>query len=275
MSTYAVGDVQGCAEELRRLIDTICFDTAADTLWLVGDLVNRGPASLTVLRLLKSLGERCVAVLGNHDLHLLAVAEGHARLRPDDTLDEVLAAPDRDELLAWLRRRPLLHVDGAHAMVHAGLLPQWGLDKARALAGEIEAALRGPDYRGFLAQLYGSKPARWDDALGGADRMRVIVNAMTRMRFCTAEGMMEFSSKGGVESAPPGYLPWFDAPRRASASHTLVCGHWSALGLLLRPDLLALDSGCAWGGSLTAVRLEDGRVFQQPALGPGRPMPPQ
>jgi bis(5'-nucleosyl)-tetraphosphatase (symmetrical) len=275
MSTYAIGDVQGCHEELRRLIDKLHFDPATDVLWLVGDLVNRGPDSLAVLRLLESLGDNCVAVLGNHDLHLLAVAEGHARLRPDDTLDEVLAAPDRDALLDWLRARPLLHVAGAHAMVHAGLLPQWDIAAARARADEIESALRGPGYGEFLAHLYGSKPAFWDDALTGADRLRVIVNAMTRMRFCSVGGEMEFASKGGLENAPTGYLPWFDVPGRASSSHTVVCGHWSALGLCLRPDLVALDTGCAWGGSLTAVRLEDRRVFQQSALGPGRPMPRQ
>jgi bis(5'-nucleosyl)-tetraphosphatase (symmetrical) len=275
MSTYAVGDVQGCAEELRRLMESVHFDPAADTLWLVGDLVNRGPASLAVLRLLQSLGDRCVAVLGNHDLHLLAVAAGHARLRADDTLDEVLAAPDCNELLAWLRACPLLHVEGAHAMVHAGLLPQWDITTARARAEEIETALRGPDHDTFLAHLYGSKPTRWDDGLRGADRLRVIVNAMTRMRFCSTDGEMEFASKGGLDSAPQGYLPWFDVPGRASGRQTLICGHWSALGLVQRPDLVALDTGCAWGGSLTAVCLEDGRVFQQPALGPGRPMPRQ
>lgn len=275
MATYAIGDVQGCHSELQRLIDALRFDPAADSLWLVGDLVNRGPGSLGVLRLLKSLGDKCVAVLGNHDLHLLAVAAGHARLRAEDTLDEVLAAPDRDELLGWLRRRPMLHVAGNYAMVHAGLLPQWDVATARSLAGEIEAALRGPACDEFFAHLYGSKPSRWDDALTGADRLRVIVNAMTRMRFCTIKGKMEFASKGGLDSAPAGYLPWFDVPGRASADHTVITGHWSALGLVVRPDLVALDTGCAWGGSLSAVRLEDGRVFQQRALGPGRPMPRQ
>jgi bis(5'-nucleosyl)-tetraphosphatase (symmetrical) len=275
MATFAIGDVQGCHDELLRLIDELRFDASRDMLWLVGDLVNRGPGSLAVLRLLKSLGGRCVAVLGNHDLHLLAVSEGFARLRPEDTLDEVLAAPDRDELLAWLRNRPMLHVDGTCAMVHAGLLPQWNVFAARALAGEIESALRGDGYRDFLEQLYGSKPAAWDDTLRGPDRMRVIVNAMTRMRFCTPQGRMEFASKGGVESAPAGHFPWFDVPGRASADYTVVCGHWSALGLVMRSDLVALDTGCAWGGTLTAVRLEDRRVFQQPALGSRRPMPPQ
>ncbi len=275
MSTYAIGDVQGCHEELLRLIDAMRFDPASDTVWLVGDLVNRGPGSLAVLRLLASLGDKCVAVLGNHDLHLLAVSEGYARLRPDDTLDELLAAHDRDELLAWLRGRPMLHAKGTHAMVHAGVLPQWDIDTARARAGEIESALRGEGYRKFLERLYGSKPESWDDALAGPDRLRVIVNSMTRMRFCSAQGRMEFASKGGLESAPEGYLPWFDVPGRASVDHIIVCGHWSALGLVLRPDLVALDTGCAWGGSLTAVCLEDGRVFQQSALGPGRPFPRQ
>jgi bis(5'-nucleosyl)-tetraphosphatase (symmetrical) len=275
MATYAIGDVQGCHEELQRLIDALRFDPAADSLWLVGDMVNRGPDSLGVLRLLKSMGGTCVTVLGNHDLHLLAVAAGHARLRAEDTLDEVLAASDRDELLDWLRRRPMVHVAGNYAMVHAGLLPQWDVATARLLAGEIETALRGPACDDFFAHLYGSKPSRWDDALTGADRLRVIVNAMTRMRFCTARGKMEFASKGGLDSAPAGYLPWFDVPGRASADHTVITGHWSALGLVVRPDLVALDTGCAWGGSLTAVRLEDGRVFQQRALGPGRPMPRQ
>lgn len=275
MATYAIGDVQGCHEELLRLIDRMGFDPAVDTLWLVGDLVNRGRASLGVLRLLKSMGRKCVAVLGNHDLHLLAVAAGHARLRREDTLDEVLGASDRDELLDWLRRRPMVHVAGKYAMVHAGLLPHWDVATARLLAGEIEEALRGPACDEFFAHLYGSKPARWDDALTGTDRLRVIVNAMTRMRFCTVKGKMEFVSKGGPDSAPEGYLPWFDVPGRASAGHTVISGHWSALGLVVRPDLVALDTGCAWGGSLSAVRLEDGRVFQQRALGPVRPMPRQ
>ncbi len=275
MATYAIGDVQGCHEELLRLMDAMRFDPASDTLWLVGDLVNRGPGSLEVLRLLSSLGDNCVAVLGNHDLHLLAVSEGYARQRPDDTLGALLAAPDRDDLLGWLRERPLLHIADGHVMVHAGLLPQWDVATAKLRAAEIESALRGDRYGPFLQHLYGSKPQEWADSLTGADRLRVIVNAMTRMRFCTVHGKMEFTSKGGIGSGPEGYFPWFDAPERASADHIMVCGHWSALGLVVRHDLVALDTGCAWGGSLTAVCLEDRRVFQQPALAPGRPFPNQ
>ena len=273
MATYAIGDVQGCYDELRGLLDRVGFNRAHDRLWFVGDLVNRGPKSLEVLRFVKELGDCAIAVLGNHDLHLITQHEGFERKRIDDTFDDVLGAPDAKELIAWLRTRPMMHVEGNFAMVHAGLLPQWTIQFAVSLGKEVEAALRASNYRDFLANMYGSKPERWDDALSGADRLRVIVNAMTRLRFCTAAGRMEFVSKGGVDSAPAGYLPWFDVPGRASAGHIMVCGHWSALGLVVRPDLVALDTGCAWGGSLTAVRLEDGRVFQQRALGPTRPMP--
>lgn len=264
MSTYAIGDVQGCYSELRALLEKIGFDQRRDRLWFVGDLVNRGPDSLRTLRFVRSLGGRAVTVLGNHDLHLVALAHGHGRGRDDDTLAAVLDAPDRDELIDWLRTLPLLHVDEGHVMVHAGLLPQWSVAKAQALAREVGDALRGPDYRAFLARLYGSKPEAWSDALTGADRLRVIVNAMTRMRFCTAEGRMEFHSKGESAGAPPGFLPWFDVPNRCSAGETVVCGHWSALGLKLRPDLVALDAGCVWGGQLTAIRLQDRRLVQVP-----------
>lgn len=262
MTIYAIGDVQGCYDQLRRLLDKIDFDAARDRLWFVGDLVNRGPQSVETLRFVRGLGAGAITVLGNHDLHLLALAHGLAKPRADDTLDDVLDAPDRDRLLDWLRCQPLVHVDHDMVMVHAGLLPQWSVAKARALAGEVEAALRGEHYRQFLARLYGSDPAAWNDELEGADRLRVIVNAMTRMRFCTGEGVMEFHAKGETTAAPPGFMPWFDVPGRASGSQTVVCGHWSALGLKLRPDLLALDSGCVWGGALTALRLDDRRVFQ-------------
>lgn len=262
MATYAIGDVQGCHDALERLLVAFGFDAQRDRLWFVGDLVNRGPDSLATLRLVKSLGEGAVTVLGNHDFHLLAVAAGHAKRHRSDTLDEVLAAPDRDALLTWLRQRPLLHVEGKRAMVHAGLLPQWSITKALALAQEVESELRGANWRQFLAQLYGNLPDTWNDSLRGADRLRVVVNAMARMRFCTAEGTIEFRTKGETAHAPPGFSPWFDIPGRASRDHTLVCGHWSTLGLKLRPDLLALDSGCVWGGSLSAVRLEDRKLFQ-------------
>lgn len=264
MATYAVGDIQGCFDELQALLGAIGFSARRDRLWLVGDLVNRGPQSLAVLRFVKALGDAAVTVLGNHDLHLVMCAEGYGRHRDEDTLDEVLAAPDCGELMAWLRGRPLCHVEGRHLMVHAGLLPQWTAAQALALSGEVVAALNAPDFRDFLAHMWGSEPNCWRDDLAGWDRLRVIVNAMTRMRFCAADGTMELRSKGPPEKALPGFMPWFQAAGRRSAAHTLVCGHWSALGLRLEPNLLALDSGCLWGGSLTAVRLEDRRVFQQP-----------
>jgi bis(5'-nucleosyl)-tetraphosphatase (symmetrical) len=262
MATYAIGDVQGCFDELQALLAAIGFDRRRDRLWFVGDLVNRGRQSLAVLRFVRALGDIAVTVLGNHDLHLITFTAGLAQPREDDTLDDVLAAPDCIELIDWLRGPPMMHIEGEHVLVHAGLLPQWDIAEARALAGEVEAALRGPDHRKFLAGLYGGMPDRWRDGLRGIDRLRVIVNAMTRMRFCTPEGVMEFNSKGDAASAPLGYLPWFDVPGRKSASHTIVCGHWSALGLRIAPKLLALDSGCVWGGRLSAVRL-DGRALTQ------------
>jgi len=264
MASYAIGDVQGCFAELCSLLEKIRFDPGSDHLWFVGDLVNRGPGSLETLRFVKSLGTRAVTVLGNHDLHLVALACGFGRARGDDTLDAVLGARDCSELIDWLRTLPLLHADHGYVMVHAGLLPQWTVQKAQALAREVEAELRGRNYREFLARLYGSEPAVWSDELAGTDRLRVIVNAMTRMRFCTADGRMEFHSKGESAQAPPGYLPWFEVPQRLSAQETIVCGHWSALGLKLLPNLVALDAGCVWGGQLTAIRLEDRALVQVP-----------
>lgn len=263
MSTWAIGDVQGCYEELCALLSKIGFDPSADRLWFVGDLVNRGPASLETLRLVKSLGDRAVTVLGNHDLHLIARAFGFAKDREDDTLEAVLAAPDCGEIIAWLRQLPLMHEGEGYVMVHAGLLPQWSVEGALALAREVENELRGPRYLKFLARLYGSKPEAWRDDLTGADRLRVIVNAMTRMRFCTALGRMEFRAKG--ELAPAGFFPWFEVPGRKSAPTTIVCGHWSALGLKLTSGLIALDAGCVWGGSLTAIRLSDRALVQVPS----------
>jgi len=262
VANYAIGDVQGCFQELRSLLARLNFDSRRDRLWLVGDLVNRGPESAATLRFVRSLGARAVTVLGNHDLHLIAQVHGYAKQRKDDTFGDVLEASDREELVEWLRRLPLMHAEGDWVMVHAGLLPSWGVEKALSLAREVEDALRGNHYLDFLAGLYGGKPDRWDDALRGMDRLRVIVNAMTRMRYCTAEGVMEFHNDG--EAAPSGFFPWFDAPGRASAPAVLICGHWSARGLCLRPDLLALDSGCVWGGHLSAVRLEDRELFQVP-----------
>jgi len=262
VSTYAIGDIQGCFDSFRRLLDLIRFDPARDRLWLVGDLVNRGPHSLETLRFVKGLGEAAITVLGNHDLHLVMLAEGHSKRRDDDTLEAILAAPDREELLAWLRRRPMMHVENDFALVHAGLLPQWTVAQAAALAGEVEAALRAENYREFLANMWGSEPPSWRDDLSGWPRLRVIVNAMTRMRFCSIEGVMEFKTKGEVTAAPEGYLPWFAVPGRKSGDRVLVTGHWSALGLRIEPNLLALDSGCLWGRHLTAVRLSGRKIFQ-------------
>ena len=262
MATYAIGDIQGCYDEMRRLLDTVAFDPANDCLWFVGDLVNRGPRSLEVLRFVKGLGERAITVLGNHDLNLLVVAAGVRKPHPEDTLDALLAAPDREELLDWLRRQRLLHVDAGYAMVHAGLLPQWSIAQAQALAREAETALQSPDHGEFLRRMYGNEPTQWHDDLAGYDRLRIIINAMTRLRLCTAAGHMEFTHKTGLTNTPAGYLPWFDIPERASREMPVIFGHWAALGLMLRADVLGLDTGCVWGRRLTAVRLEDRRVFQ-------------
>lgn len=272
MTTYAIGDLQGCHAELQDLLALIGFNAERDRLWLVGDLVNRGPDSLEVLRFVKSLGDRASVVLGNHDLHLVMRAEGMGRDSKDDTIAAVLEAPDRDELLAWLRSLPLFHAEGDYAMVHAGLLPQWSVAQAEALSAEVSAALsRKKKYVEFLENMWGSKPDRWHQDLAGWDRLRVIVNAMTRMRFCSVDGVMEFHAKGKPDNAPAGYMPWFAVPQRASRTHTLVCGHWSALGLRTEEKLLALDTGCIWGGALTAVRLEDRQVFQVPSRQPPGP----
>jgi bis(5'-nucleosyl)-tetraphosphatase (symmetrical) len=270
---WVVGDVQGCLDSLRRLLDEL---PPAARLLFVGDLVNRGPQSLDSLRFVKALGGRAEALLGNHDLHLLAVAAGIRGQHDDDTLGEILAAPDRDELLDWLRARPLaLHDEGA-LFVHAGVLPQWTVGQTLRLAGEIEARLRAPDYRDFLATMYGNRPARWDDALEGADRARCIVNALTRLRFVDADGAMDLKVKDGVAAAPPGFVPWFDHPARATRGTPVVFGHWSTLGLLLRDDVACLDSGCVWGGALTALgwpsrRLRQVRCppYRRPGSAPG------
>jgi bis(5'-nucleosyl)-tetraphosphatase (symmetrical) len=262
MAIYAIGDLQGCNNSLQKLLANIGFDAGRDRLWFVGDLVNRGAESLQCLRFVRGLGDAAISVLGNHDLHLLCLAEGAARSRNGDTLQSVLDAPDREELLDWLRHRPMLHIEGEHVLVHAGLLPQWSAGKAKALAQEVERALRSNGHRGFLAAMYGNQPDCWNENLKGFDRLRVIVNAMTRMRICTPGGRMEFSHKGKPADSPAGYLPWFDVPARKSADSTVICGHWSALGLRVERNLLNIDTGCLWGGALTAVRLEDRKVFQ-------------
>ncbi|HTM59397.1 MAG TPA: symmetrical bis(5'-nucleosyl)-tetraphosphatase [Burkholderiales bacterium] len=262
MATYAIGDIQGCFDELQALLGRVDFGKR-DRLWFVGDLVNRGPKSLEVLRFVRSLGSRAVTVLGNHDLHLVTQHEGFERPRKDDTIHDVLAAPDRKELVDWLRQRPMMHAAEEFAMVHAGLLPQWTVRRSLQLAREVEAALRRRNYRDFLANMYGSKPDAWRDTLEGWDRLRVIVNAMTRMRFATRKGKMDFYAKG--KEAPKGYSAWFDL--RPKEKSFLICGHWSALGLKLKPRLAALDSGCVWGGKLSALRLEDRTLYQVPCRG--------
>ena len=262
MATYAIGDIQGCYDSFMRLLESFHFNPASDKLWLVGDLVNRGPRSLDTLRFVRDQGEAAVTVLGNHDLTLLIIAAGFRKADKHDTLEEILQAPDCDELLNWLRSRKLCHHEAGYFMVHAGLLPQWTVDQASLLAREVEKALTQPDWREFLANMWGNKPVQWDDHLEGWPRLRAIVNGMTRLRFCTAQGEMDFMSKGELVDTPAGYMPWFDVPWRKSADTTLVTGHWSALGLKVSHNLLALDSGCLWGGKLTAIRLEDRKIFQ-------------
>ena len=262
MTTYAIGDIQGCYTTFRRLLDQIRFDPARDRLWLVGDLVNRGPQSLAVLRFVKSLGTRAITVLGNHDLHLLVVAARHVKQHHGDTLNAILRAPDRAELLDWLRRRKLMHAAGRYALVHAGLLPQWSIPKALALAREVEAALQSDDHDEFLRQLYGNQPDRWRDNLTGIDRLRVITNVFTRLRLCTVKGKMEFAHKGKPAHRPRNYLPWFDVPRRRHRATTVIFGHWAALGLYMDSNVAGLDTGCVWGRDLTALRLSDQKLFR-------------
>ncbi|HXX83815.1 MAG TPA: symmetrical bis(5'-nucleosyl)-tetraphosphatase [Casimicrobiaceae bacterium] len=273
MSHYVVGDIQGCHAEFRQLLDLIAFDPVTDRLWLVGDLVNRGPESLAVLRTVKALGNAAVTVLGNHDLHLLTVAAGHRRQHRHDTLAPILDAPDRDELLAWLRTRPLVVCEGDLLMVHAGLLPSWTPSRAVALSREVESVLASDERDDFLRHLYGDEPSRWTESLAGYDRLRVIVNVCTRLRFCGADDALELAEKRGPGHAPPGYAPWFAHPHRKSAGVTVFCGHWSTLDLMLAPRVVMLDSGCLWGGTLTGIRLDDDRVFQIPSRAPLDPMP--
>ncbi|WP_428852398.1 symmetrical bis(5'-nucleosyl)-tetraphosphatase [Imbroritus primus] len=252
MLPYAIGDLQGCHASLLRLLDRL---PANAPLWFAGDLVNRGPGSAATLRAVRSMGKRARTVLGNHDIHLLAVAAGVRKPGRQDTLDELLHAPDAEELITWLRHQPLAIADHGFLMVHAGVLPQWTTSQVLALAAEVEAQLRGPDWEGFLGRIFGPGGERWQDDLVGTERHRVIVNALTRIRFCTADGVMDLKTKEGAGGAPPGHLPWFDVPGRQTRDTVLVTGHWSTLGLVLRDNLVALDTGCVWGGCLSAVRL--------------------
>lgn len=266
MSTYAIGDIQGCFLTLERLLDAISFDPRRDRLWLVGDLVNRGPRSLEVLRWARDLGDRVVAVLGNHDLHLMARAAGVTSPKRRDSLERILQAPDREELLHWLGNLPLFYREGEMALVHGGIDPSWSLDDAANLAREAEEALSGPKFREALAALYRGKPLRWDPNLCGIERSQALLHIFTRIRVCRPDGELDFDFKGPPEEAPAGYLPWFQIPGRRSCEATLVFGHWAALGLRLMPGVLALDSGCVWGRELSALRLEDRSLFQQPCV---------
>lgn len=263
MALYLIGDVQGCDDALGRLLDEIAYSPSRDTLVLLGDLVNRGPQSLAVLRRMRSLEGSAHCLLGNHDLHLLAVAHGVRRPHRNDTLEEILAAPDRQQLLDWLRARPMALQMQGWLMVHAGVLPQWDTERTLALAHELECVLRGPDWGVFLHNMYGNRPDRWSEQLQGLDRLRVIVNALTRLRFCSAEGVMEFETKDSAASAPEGFMPWFEVPARLSAGAHIAFGHWSALGNVHRTDVLALDTGCVWGGCLTAARIAHGGAVER------------
>ena len=262
MATYAIGDVQGCYEALQRLLRRIRFTPDSDRLWFVGDLVNRGPDSLSVLRYIKGLGDRAVVVLGNHDLFLLAVAEHIVPVRPEDTLQAVLTAPDCQDLLMWLRQQRLFYHEGPFALVHAGLLPQWSIDDATRFAHEVEAGLRSASYRDVLRALYPSKHLQWSSQLTGPARLATIIKVLTRLRACSPNGQMESSYSGPPERIPAGYFPWFTIPDRQHRDTTIVCGHWAALGLHCEAHLLAIDSGYVWGRQLSAVRLEDRTVFQ-------------
>jgi len=259
MAIYAVGDLQGCLTPLERLLEQVHFDPARDRLWLVGDLVNRGPDSGACLRRVRDLGAAAVTVLGNHDLHLLAAAAGVRSPRPRDTLAQVLDRPDAAELLDWLAACPLVHHDEAlgWTLVHAGIPPAWDLDRARTEAAAVNAVLQEPVRReAFLAQMYGDHPDAWEDTLEGPDRLRYTVNALTRMRFLRPNGRLDFSDSGPPAQAAKGLTPWFAVPERAMAGHPIVFGHWSAFGFQRGPDWLALDSGCVWGQSMTLVRLD-------------------
>lgn len=270
MATYALGDIQGCYQELLELLDKIHFNENEDELWFTGDIVNRGPGSLETLRLVKQLD--AVTVLGNHDLHLLAVAAGKAKLRKKDTLEPLLNAPDRTELLAWLQQRPLMHRDEkkSYTLIHAGLPPQWDIPRARSLAGEVEQVLRGQAAAGFFAHMYGDQPDIWSEDLQGWDRLRFITNCFTRLRYCEPGGRISMQEKGPPGGQPGSLAPWYQIDGRCSAGEPIIFGHWATIRLGTKQDfksarVYALDTGCVWGGKLTAMRLEDGQYFSVPS----------
>lgn len=256
---YLIGDLQGCCDALDRLLAEIGFSASRDHVHVLGDLVNRGPGSLATLQRLHALGGSATVLLGNHDLHLLAVAHGVRPPHRRDTLDDILEHPQREAWLAWLRQGRLADMACGWLLVHAGVVPAWDAATTLARAAEVEALLRGPALAEFLPRMYGNSPARWSDDLRDVDRLRCIVNVLTRLRFCAADGTLEFDTKEGAHAAPPGFAPWFEHPHRATAGQPVAFGHWSTLGLINRPDLLALDTGCVWGGALTAVRVDGGR----------------
>jgi bis(5'-nucleosyl)-tetraphosphatase (symmetrical) len=259
MTTFAVGDIQGCYDELQELLDLIKFDFRRDTLWLTGDLVNRGPRSLDVLRFIKSLGECAVTVLGNHDLHLLAVAYGHEPSKKGDTLDDILQADDKDELLLWLRNRPLLFHDEIRklTLIHGGLAPQWSLNDAISCAREVEQVLSGDGFNGFLANMYGNLPVLWSKKLKGWDRLRFITNSFTRLRYVNHNGELELKVKGSPSSQPDDYLPWFKVFKNNLPDGNILFGHWSTLGFSVNENTVCLDGGCVWGGKLTAINIDE------------------
>ena len=263
---YLIGDVQGCDEELGLLLARLDFSPSRDRLVLLGDLVNRGPASLAVFQRVAALGDAAVCLLGNHDLHLLAVAHGARGLHRGDTFADVLNAPDAPHWLSWLAHQPLAHVEAGWLCVHAGVVPQWTPQDVLRLAQEVQGLLQSADLGRFLHQMYGNEPAQWSDQLSGDARARFIINTLTRLRFCTDQGVLDFKTKDGAGAAPPGFRPWFQVPNRATAAQPMAFGHWSTLGLVNEATVLATDTGCVWGGSLTAVRVDGGRreVIQVP-----------
>ena len=274
MAVYAIGDIQGCLHELQQLLALLAFDPHKDRLWFAGDLVNRGPQSLETLRFVRGLGDAALTVLGNHDLHLLAAACDPARIKTKDTLNPILDAPDRDELLDWLRRQPLLHHDTqlGYTLVHAGLPPQWDLATAQTCAREVETVLRSAECREFFTDMYGDEPDIWDAALTGPARLRFITNCFTRLRYCDAEGRLALQYKGAPGSQPDGLLPWFEVPGRNSRDLNILFGHWSTLGQRDDPGIFPLDSGCLWGGQLSALRLDETvQWLRIPCAGARRP----
>ncbi len=256
---YFIGDLQGCCDAFERLLAEIGFSASRDRLVVVGDLVNRGPDSLGTLKRLRDLGDAATCLLGNHDLHLLAVALGVRKARRDDTLDDILQSKKREQWIDWLRQRRMAHKHDGWLLVHAGVPPQWDTETTLALAGEIETLLRGPDLLQLLLGMYGNEPASWSELLSGPPRWRSIINCLTRMRFCTADGVLELKAKDSADAAPPGFKAWFDIDGRRTRGTPIAFGHWSTLGRIDRTDLLALDTGCVWGGQLSAVRVDGGR----------------